>query len=290
MRVSLLCDLLNGLPEYNRARGRTGKKPMQFLNEECKDIVWTQRHWTEDWVYLLTAQTENNTATTQEQEKPETAAGESQAESKEPDIMDMGDLTIDDEPLSAEEDKESDEVTDLPGQEEAESAETDYLAAAIECLRQAGEAEKNARGDVRASWLRDQMLKIPAFLMLQKESGQKPIPFLQEKFAGKIRFYREKNIWWAADGDKPEKAAEKPAKTEIAKRRETYYEKALSNIEKRLSDAGVDQKAAEEIANICIHSNTAIEPRKVIHEMLCHRFGQKIGGQYYKKAIKYTGM
>lgn len=319
MRVSELCALLNGLPEYNKARARTGKKPLQFLNEECQDIIWTHRRWQEDWVYLNATQAEKNSAAGREPEKAETGAGEnrtesegacipdtgdtaviseeaqaeveeSQAESDEPDILELGDLTIDDEALTAEEVKENCEETDLPGQEEAESAETDFLAAAMECLRQAGEAEKNARGDVRASWLRDQMLKIPAFQILQKESGQKPIPFLQEKFAGKIRFFREKNIWWASAEDAPEEAAGKAERPELAKRKKTYYEKALANIEKRLTDAGMEHAAAEEIANICMHSNTAVEPRKVIHQLLCHRFGSKIGGQYYKKAIKYAGM
>lgn len=284
--TSDLCCLLNGLPEYNRARKKTGKKPLEYLNEECSDIVYTRRYGPQDWVYLITSQTENESIENAEPEELQTASEKSQPESDEENIMEMGDLTIDEEPLTAEEQENStEEPAELPRQEENGKEETDYLTAVMECIRQAEGAEKNARGHVRASYLRDTMMKLPAFRLLQKESGQKPIPFLKEKFTGSIRFYQENNIWWAAEGTQEEKE-----NTETSRRQITDYDETFTYIEKKLSNAGVNQEAAEEIANICMHSNAAIEPRKVIHSLLCRRFGSKIGGQYYKKAIMYAGM
>ena len=61
-------------------------------------------------------------------------------------------------------------------------------------------------------------------------------------------------------------------------------------IQKRLTDAGIEKKAADEIAGIFMQSNTAVEPRKVMHNLLVQRFGTKIGSQYFRKAVKYAGM
>ena len=71
-------------------------------------------------------------------------------------------------------------------------------------------------------------------------------------------------------------------------RQKSFYAQASANIRKRLADAGLEQSVADEIADICMHSYAAVEPRKVIHNLLCQRYGTKIGAQYYRKAVKYV--
>ena len=73
----------------------------------------------------------------------------------------------------------------------------------------------------------------------------------------------------------------------FAKLRRRFYEQAFSNIRKQLSGAGLDQEITDEIAEIYMRSNTAVEPRKMIHTLLCQRFGAKAGARYYRKAVKY---
>ena len=46
------------------------------------------------------------------------------------------------------------------------------------------------------------------------------------------------------------------------------------------SEAGLDKNAADEINDISMHSSTEIEPRKAIHNLLCQRYGKKIGAKY----------
>ena len=48
------------------------------------------------------------------------------------------------------------------------------------------------------------------------------------------------------------------------------------------------KSVADEIMDICMHSYTDAEPRKVIHYLLCQRYGTRIGAQYYRKAVKYA--
>ena len=373
MLVSELCDSLNSLPDYNNARRRTGKKPMQYLRDECRDILSIRRQGMQDWAYLQ-GEKEESLPAVRPSEEP-TLPEETVLSEEEPDIMDMNDLSINDEPFPA--DFSADEAAAVQktipemesvsadGQQEPEPAdqstgsaeqipienmeltartagsliragyrtveefiqlsdkellktrnlgqkgvneirawaekhrktdpapapesreketgsteetvkpqETDFLTIAAEFLQKTDETETNSRGDKRASALRDELLKHTAFRTAQKESGLKPIPYMQELFTGRIRFYREKGIFRAA----------------LCERKKTFYEEARANIQKRLSDAGLEKNAAEEIANIFMHSKTAVEPRKVIHNLLCQRFGSKIGAQYYKKAVKYAGM
>lgn len=288
MRVSELCMMLNGLPAYNNARKRTGKKPLQFLMEDCRDILWVDRKWNQDWVYFLGgAESDDDT----EEYQKKLIAEETVQEEDEPDIMDMGDLNIDDDPapeeMPAAAEPASEETAEQSPQEEEEP---DLLAVAIAGILNS-DTERNAAGHVRASALRDELMTRPDFRIALKESGLKPILFMQQLFPDHIRIYREKGIYWAAAGGKEENGAspEDEGKDPVIRdRQKSFYEQASANIRKRLADAGLEQNVADEIADICMHSYASVEPRKVIHNLLCQRYGTKIGVQYYRKAVKYV--
>ena len=288
MQVSMLCSILNSLPEYKRALKKYSLRPREYLITECSTFLMLQKEYMHDWAYLLAEKD------THQAEKPDRNIME-----EEPDIMDMGDLSIDDdpefnEPLMEEpmpdesvmEELGLTEETALP--EATEEAGTDIPAAAEECFREADESVKNGLGHIRASYLRDELMQIPEFRILQKESGQKPIPFMQVHLAGRIRFIREKGIWWAAPVEK--EPTEPQLDSALAEHRKKFYMEAFSNIQKRLTDAGIEKNTADEIAGIFMQSNTAVEPRKVMHNLLVQRYGTKIGSQYYRKAVKYTGI
>ena len=102
-----------------------------------------------------------------------------------------------------------------------------------------------------------------------------------------IRISRIKGVYWAARVDDEEKKSGKEQDAAIAERRRYFYETAFSNIRKRLTDAGMDQNVADEIAGICMRSDSETEPRKLIHMLLCQRFGNKTGAKYYRQAVKY---
>lgn len=127
-------------------------------------------------------------------------------------------------------------------------------------------------------------MMLPEFRSSLKESGMKPIAFIQQRFEDSIRIRREKGIFWAAD----EKECEKKERDAIvAERKQQFLEKACNNIRNRLSDAGIDQNVAEEIAGICMRFDSDGERRKTIHLMLCQRFGPRTGAKYYRQAVKY---
>ena len=206
----------------------------------------------------------------------------------EPDILEMGDLTIED-PLTEEELSADGSMPDKP--EEEQPAGDMYLAAAMAMLENAGIEERNDKGHVRASVVRDELMKMPEFRAALKESGQKPIPYLRELFAGGIEVYREKGIYWAAvnTDSSPADAETDSARDEaISERKKVFFEKAFSNIRKQLTDSGMDKEVADEIAGIFMHSHSADEPRKEIHTLLCRRFGPKLGAKYYRQTAMYV--
>ena len=318
MLVSEICARLRKLTAYVQERKRLGKQPMQFLIEECADTVWVRREWGQDWAILLAAQEDIHfraeeadrtepavseckvavsvdaisegvapegtipVAVASEDTAQETAAlaepapAEAAAEEV-PDGLDFGDLSIDEEPVTADAPEEITAVTESP-------AEPDLLSVALECIHDAESSEVNTDGFIRASVLRDRLMMLPVFRASLKESGMKPIAFIQQRFEGSIRIRREKGIFWAADEKECEK---KERDAVIAKRKQQFLEKACNNIRNRLSDAGIDQNVAEEIAGICMRFDSDGERRKTIHLMLCQRFGPRTGSKYYRQAVKY---
>ena len=302
MLVSELCTLLNSLPAYSNARKRTGKRPLQYLRDECRDILWVDRKWSQDWVYLLgSSKSEAIEAETEEPRQAEAAEERRQetipeetvvAEETIPDIMELGDLTIDDEPVVADEPAGEEPAPDETAeklQAEDDQEEPDLLACALTCLLNV-DAERNAAGHVRASVLRNELMKYPEFRRILKESGMKPIPFIAQLFPEQIRVYREKGIYRAAAGrgqekDAPEEERKNPV---VEDRQKKFFEQAFASIRNRLSEVGLDQNVADEITDICMQSYTDMEPRKVIHNLLCERYGNRIGAQYYRKAVKYA--
>ncbi len=288
MRVSELCMMLNGFPAYNNARKRTGKKPLQFLMEDCRDILWVDRKWNQDWVYFLGgAESDGDT----EEYQKKLIGEETVSDEDEPDIMDMGDLNIDDDPAPEETPAAAESASEVMAEESLqEEEEPDLLAVAIACILNS-DTERNADGHVRASVLRDELMTRPDFRSALKESGLKPIPFMQQLFQDHIGIYREKGIYWAAAGGGQDNCGSSDGEGKdpvVEERRKTFYQQASANIRKRLSEAGLEQSVADEIADICMHSYSAVEPRKVIHNLLCQRYGTKIGAQYYRKAVKYV--
>ena len=319
MLVSEICARLRKLTAYVQERKRLGKQPMQFLIEECADTVWVRREWGQDWAILLAAQEDIHfraeeadrtepavseckvavsvdaisegvapegtipVAVASEDTAQETAAlaetapAEAAAEEEVPDGLDFGDLSIDEEPVTADAPEEITAVTESP-------AEPDLLSVALECIHDAESSEVNTDGFIRASVLRDRLMMLPVFRASLKESGMKPIAFIQQRFEGSIRIRREKGIFWAADEKECEK---KERDAVIAKRKQQFLEKACNNIRNRLSDAGIDQNVAEEIAGICMRFDSDGERRKTIHLMLCQRFGPRTGSKYYRQAVKY---
>ena len=308
MLVSELCTMLNSLPEYRNARRRLDRKPMQYLEEECRDILQVRRQWQQDWAYLTEGRqilTETENMKEDLQQIPQAEAEEMIPDEKLPDIMEIGDLSIDGELPDAGEPEETamaeeDEPLTVAGPvsaqpasrapEEEKPENTDFLAFAMDCIREMEGEEKDAGGYLRASALRDRLLSIPGFRRALKESGMKPIPFMQYLFAGKIRIWRENGVFRAAPDDPRINSAEEGNVDELAERRRTFYERAFSNIQQQLSGAGLAKETADEIADIFMHSNSAAEPRKVIHTLLCQRFGNKIGARYYRQAVKYVSV
>ncbi len=215
MMVSELCARLNGIAAYNNARKRLNMKPMQFLTEECGDILRVQRQWQQDWVYLLAGCTSSVHPGSKQEDLPEAAAGETVPKEEELDIREIGDPDIGDDPAEPEDAAEETAAADDAGSgtdetsgpdcpEETSSDESEFLSAAKNCIRTADESGRNDRGHVRASVLRDRLATLPEFRTALKESGMKPIPFIQQLFAGEITVYREKGIFWAAESGQPE--------------------------------------------------------------------------------------
>lgn len=279
--LSELCTWLNSLPEYILERRRLNKKPMQYLTEEHQDILLIRKLWNQEWAFLLT-----------ENLIPPDA--EEPAEEEIPDIMDMGDLSIYTETAAEETQEETEPLQaaeEAPSQEETaavaeEPKEPDCLGIALQMIRDEYIAGRNDRGHIRASVLRNELRKIPQFRAAMKASGTKSIRFMKDFFQGKIDIYMEKGTYWAAESGT--NASEDNTRNGIIdERRKTFYEKAVSSIQSRLSDAGLDQEVANEIADICMHSNSADEPRKEIHNLLCRRYGNKIGAKYYRQTVKY---
>lgn len=180
---------------------------------------------------------------------------------------------------------------------EAESDNPTFLAAAIAMFQSTDSSiERDEKGHLRASAIRDMLLVYPEFRLALKKSGMKPIAFLQQLFEGKIDIYRDKGIYWACMADfvecdpLPKEEPESNGQNgTVGQRKQSFYEQAFSNIQKQLSNAGLDKEVADEIANIFMRSNSAVEPRKVIHTLLCQRFGTKLGAKYYRQTVKYAG-
>ena len=419
MLVSDLCTRLNALPEYNEARKRLVKKPMQFLREVYPDLLQITKQWSQDWVYLLGTQNASDPVRC----IPEAGADSEKPalEASEPDIMEIADLSIDrdqfnseectDESLHADIGKiatetvpETDtvtagEATEAPTSDPGDSCKKKVLTAETELsiddvyledmklsarstnsLRRAGyiksgefihlsdqellktrnlgqkgvdeirgwvdnqseakpqpvfdEGREEVDGNqddalpaeeesdhsvfvaaamamfkstdksigrdenehLRASEIRDMLLAYPEFRRALKQSGMKPIAFLKQLLEGKIDIYRSKGIFWACMADDAkcdpltqEEPASNSQNNPVTQKKQSFYEQAFNNIQKQLSSAGLDKEVADEIANIFMRSNSAVEPRKVIHTLLCQRFGTKLGAKYYRQTVKYAG-
>ena len=123
-------------------------------------------------------------------------------------------------------------------------------------------------------------MKYPEYRIAQRESGMKPISYLQHLLKDCLEIRREKGIYWVSgvngtvDG--------------LAVRKMNFYMTAVGIIRQKLTDAGIDEAVANEIAGICMRSDTGTEPRKEIHSLLCRQFGNKIGAKYYRQAVKYV--
>ena len=295
MQLSLLCDRLNSLPEYKQERSRLCLKPRQYLEEECSDILWIRKMYGVDWAYLLAAPVGEDipvvAAVPEDGSEvadriPESGAPADPMEENLPDIMAIGDLSIDEGPEAPETDDEeyadSPIDPDLPVENKT-LTEADFISIAQECLRSADLFSRNDQGHVRASFLRDELMKHQEFRTVLKESGMKPIPFLQHLLEGVIEFRREKGIYWAGAANAKVNARD----AVLLERKRHFYETAFGRIRKQLTDAGMDEAVADEIAGICMRSEAAAEPRKEIHTFLCQRFGNKIGAKYYRQAVKY---
>jgi hypothetical protein len=211
--------------------------------------------------------------------------------------METGDLSIDeglDVPEASDErnttsaeDKYADPPFDPdPPAERRTLTEADFIAMAQESMCGADLFSRNEKGHVRASLLRDELMKHPEFREALKESGMQPIAYLQHLFEGVIEIRREKGIYWAGAADEAVNARD----AVLFERKRNFYETAFGRIRKQLTDAGMDEAVAEEIAGICMRSNAAVEPRKVIHTLLCQRFGNKTGAKYYRQTVKYICM
>ena len=277
MQVSMLCNALNSLPEYKKALKKYSLRPKEYLCTECKDFLMVQKEYNCDWVYLAAEKD------TPPEENPEQKAAE-----EIPDMY-MGDLIIDDEPEineSVAEEPAPVEETAMPEKAEEETAVSSLSAIVEKCFQNKENSAKNGHGYIRASFLRDELMQIPEFRTLQKESGLKPIPFIQAYFTDCIRFTREKGIWWAIPAEM--ESAFQLSPSVFAACSNKIYNDTFSTIQRRLEAAGIEKNAANEITDIFMQSRSAVEPRKVMHNLLIQRFGSKIGSQYYKKAVMYT--
>lgn len=144
----------------------------------------------QDWVYLLGSGESDGIATDVEETLNKAIAAESDLEENVPDIMEIGDLEIDDD-VDLDEDHVGDAFVsagnaDEPETEGEDPKEPDLMAVAASCLRNS-DSERNAAGHVRASVLRDELLTHPAFCSALKESGLKPISFIGQLFPNHIR-------------------------------------------------------------------------------------------------------
>ena len=286
--LSELCTWLNGLPEYIMERRRLNMKPMQYLTEEHKDILLIRKLWNQEWAFLLT---ENIIPPTEEEPVEEPAEEELL------DIMDMGDLSIDKETADAEEPAEAEtaqraeegepQEQTAAAAEEPAPEEPDCLDIALRMIHDKYITGRNDKGHIRASLLRDELLKVAQFRAARKAKRTKSLLFLKDFFQGKLDIYMEKGIYWAAEAGTEADETDNGRKGIIDERKKEFYEKAFSSIQARLSDAGLDQEIATEIADICMHSDNATEPRKEIHNLLCQKFGPKIGAKYYRQTVKY---
>ena len=329
MLVSEICGRLRKLTAYVQERKRLCKQPMQFLIEECADTVLVRREWGQDWAILLAEPQEDMVYLSVEGDKTEPAGPEykvavsvdavpecsaptdavpvddtsmevahleAAAEETLPVNLDIGDLGVNDEPVSMDATEEitavTESSTELVSAEASEEittvteslAEQSILSVALDCIHGTEDSERNDEGYIRASALRNRLMTIPEFRSSLKESGMKPIAFMQKHFEGSIRIYREKGIFWAADEKECEKKERDAA---VARRKQQFREMARDNIRNRLSDAGIDQNVAEEIAGICMRFDSDGDRRKTIHLMLCQRFGPRTGAKYYRQAVKY---
>ena len=331
MLLSELCTRLNSLAEYNAARKRSGKRPMQFLREEFQDILQITKQWSQDWVYLLAARREPLSSAESACSGKQTEADDSAEENVESiegrnenvmkdEAFDAGYAAVEpastlaeykDDMILAENECDSEKRIETPvvDQNETNEKEQDtlseeksedssaYIAAAMNLFHETDDKTiMNEDGHLRASALRDTLLAYQAFRSSLKKSGMQPIAYIQHMFKGRIHIYRNKGIYWAylseskseASSETEERSSQDNKDSVIAQRKRNYYELAFSNMQNRLCDVGLDKAVADEIANIILHSDTAVEPRKVIHTLLCQRFGSKIGAKYYRQTVKYA--
>ena len=173
-----------------------------------------------------------------------------------------------------------------------------FLEAALEMFQNTDNSiERDEEGHLRASAIKDMLMVYPEFRLALKKSKMKPLVFLQQLFDGKINIYRNKEIYWACIADSvehdhsacKEESADNDQNCAVVQRKQSFYEQAFNNIQNQLSNAGLEKEVADEIANIFMRSKSAVEPRKVIHTLLCQRFGTKQGAKYYRQTVKYIG-
>lgn len=227
----------------------------------------------------------------------ESKAEEIISETKAPDTNDNTDTFASvPEDISKEQEMSETEQTDASPEDNGSDCSA-YISAAVDLFHASDCKEAMTEdGHLRASVLRDMLLAYPEFRNEMRKSGLKPIAYMQQLFDGRIDIYRSKGIYWARLSDSPVSDPSKSGKElsedgredTLAQRKKNYYEKAFSNIQNRLCEAGLDQAVADEITNIVMRSNAAVEPRKVIHTLLCQRFGKKTGAKYYRQTVKYA--
>ena len=307
MLVSDLCNQLNTSAVYNALRRRLSKKPLQYLRDECHDILLVTRDQCQDWAYLVAGRAVCDDAPgisdTRMPEDLGAAAGDIS-----PDAITPEDLSIGDEELLSE--RCADASEPLPSSdgspamaeesqpetpEKGNREEPPFLQIAMDLFR-SGEQDpdKDENGRLRASKLRDALLACPEFRAALKASGLPPIAFLGQLFDGKISISREKGIHWASlvaspastPGSGKESAPENPESI-MDLCRKSFYDQALHVLQKQISDTGISGNIVDEIAEIFMLSRTSPEPRKAIHTLLCQHFGPHLGAKYYRQTVKF---
>ena len=166
MLVSDLCTCLNSLAQYNKARKRLGKKPMQYLCDEHPDLLMVKKQSGVDWVYLLSGKNDGIPAGDPAEWLADAAVENFLPEITEPDGIGTDDLNIAAAPAVSEGSDESVIQADTV-QDGSQSSESGFLSAAVDFIQEAD----SAGGRVRASSLRDHLLALPEFRTALKESG-----------------------------------------------------------------------------------------------------------------------
>lgn len=324
IRFSVLCACLNQHRYFENLRAFYKLKPIGLMENYFSDLLRLKREKTDIWVYLLPGPyhwevEEDHVETAEEIGDEATNAGKPD-ESDESDVLfseeelDLEQLSVladdpeaeadpgceaaedkceiepipDMNPIETENAAGADPADQVENMEEQEAAPEEAIRAAIReyMLSRAEQDSSSSPPSVRASALRDYLIRHTPFSDLQRASGKTPLQYLTEEYADLLQHWKQQGSVWVSlkeeAGGGNSGLHEKSGKESVFLTQDQIMEK--------LTGGGMNPAVARAVTDCYMLASGGNTLKGSLYDSLDRTYGRKVGRFYYRDAVRILGL